>query len=259
WSGLLMVIINILIAIIPVQILLSRVDRNWYNAISIYIAYSCVSARMLHYEAFKVKKALSESLAAGRKRLSYIVGRETDNLTRAEIVQATVETVAENTSDGVIAPLFYMIIFGPIGGLVYKFVNTMDSMVGYKNEKYRYIGYYPARIDDLFNYIPARITALLMCMSSILGFDVERGFRTMMRDGRKHSSPNAGYPEAAVAGLLGIELGGGNYYNGVFVEKPTIGRPEKKIEMRDINRTVYIMYRTEALFLMIYAIFISMV
>ena len=257
FAGALMVAINIAIAIVPLHILMGKLDRTWHNAVSIYIGYSCVSARMLHYEAYKVRDALKKSLAAGRKRVSYIVGRETDRLSGEDIVRATVETVAENTSDGVIAPLLYMTIFGPIGGVVYKFVNTMDSMVGYKDEKYRDIGRYPAIVDDWFNYIPARVTALLMCMASMLGYNVERGFKTVMRDGRKHASPNAGYPEAAVAGLLGIQLGGGNYYHGVFVEKPFIGEETRRIETKDINRTVYIMYRTEILFLMIYALITS--
>jgi len=135
---------------------------------------------------------------------------------------------------------------------MYKMVNTMDSMLGYKNEKYKDLGYFPAKIDDAFNFIPARLTGVLMCLSSILRFDVRSGIKIMMRDGKRHTSPNAGIPEAAVAGLLNIQLGGNNYYFGKLVEKPTIGDKIRNIERDDIRKAIEIMYRTELLMLLLY-------
>lgn len=216
--------------------------------VKIYIIYTCLSAKSLDYEAGKVYNALGQGLERARYQLSFIVGRDTSNLDMDSIVRATIETVAENTSDGIIAPLFFILLLGAPGGLMYKMVNTMDSMLGYKNEKYIDFGRYPALIDDLYNYIPARITGIFMCLSSLLRYDFKNGFRIMLRDRRNHASPNAGYPEAAVAGLLGIELGGSNIYQGILVEKPTIGDEINKIRDEYIKDTVNIMYRTEMLF-----------
>src|SRR5699024_5785730 len=161
--------------------------------------------------------------------LSYIVGRETRDLSEEEIIKATIETVSENTSDGVIAPLIYIVLLGAPGGLAYKMVNTMDSMLGYMNDKYVDLGFFPAKIDDVFNYLPARLTGLLMCMGSICSFDVKNGLRIMIRDRKNHKSPNAIYPEGAIAGLLNIQLGGSNTYHGKIVEKPTIGDDIRKV------------------------------
>ena len=137
---------------------------------------------------------------------------------------------------------------------MYKMVNTMDSMLGYRNEKYMDLGYFPAKVDDVFNYIPARLTGILMCISSIFRFDVRKGLRIMVRDRKNHKSPNSAYPEGAVAGLLNIQLGGNNYYFGKLVEKPTIGDKNRIIEKNDIKRTVEIMYRTEFLLFLLYFI-----
>jgi adenosylcobinamide-phosphate synthase len=200
----------------------------------------------------KVYYAFDKGIEEARYKLSFIVGRDTQNLAEGEVIRADVETVAENTSDGVIAPLFYIMLLGAPGGIMYKMVNTMDSMLGYKNEKYKDLGYFPAKIDDAFNFIPARLTGVLMCLSSILRFDVRSGIKIMMRDGKRHTSPNAGIPEAAVAGLLNIQLGGNNYYFGKLVEKPTIGDKIRNIERDDIRKAIEIMYRTELLMLLLY-------
>ena len=255
WSGFVIVIINIFLGfIIPFTILKAlSFNKIVFSIVNIYFIYSMISARCLHKEAMLVLKALNQSLDKGRNRLSYIVGRDTKNLNRVEIISGTVETVAENTSDGVIGPLFYIVLSVPIG-FVYKFVNTMDSMLGYKNEEYIDLGYFPARLDDLFNLIPSRITALLMIITSSFRFNRKNGMKIFKRDRKNHNSPNSGYPESAVAGLLGIELGGSHYYKGILVYKHTIGDKLVEMQKHHIKNTVEIMYRTEIGFLALYII-----
>lgn len=258
-SGFIIAITNIILAfIVPFYILkLLSLIKGYeiiYYIVNIYLVYTCIAARCLHSEATKVSKAMDKSIEEGRKSLSYIVGRQTSELTEEEILKATVETVSENTSDGVIAPLLFIMILGAPGGMVYKIVNTMDSMLGYKNERYMDLGYFPAKIDDVFNYIPARLTAILMNLSSVFRFNVARGFKIMIRDRKNHNSPNAAYPEGTVAGLLGIELGGDSYYNGKLVPKPTMGDRTREITKKDIRHSIEIMYRSEVLMLALYII-----
>ncbi|WFA10269.1 adenosylcobinamide-phosphate synthase CbiB [Tissierella sp. Yu-01] len=253
-SGLIIVIINVILGFfIPFYLLYAvKANKVLFTIINTYLIYTSIAARCLHHEAIMVSKALDKGLDDGRKRLSYIVGRDTSQLSEEEVIKATVETVAENTSDGVIAPLFFIAVLGAPGGLMYKFVNTMDSMLGYRNEKYIDMGYFPARTDDLFNIIPARITGLLMNIGSIGKFDLKNGLKIMWRDRRNHKSPNSGYPESAVAGLLGIQLGGGNYYHGLFIDKPNIGDGLNQIGRRHIKETIEIMYRAEIAFIIFY-------
>src|SRR5699024_8749835 len=237
--GFIIVVINILIGFFLPYYLLKTLERykTIYTIVNIYLLYTCLAARSLHYEAMKVKEALSIGIEEARHRVSYIVGRETDNLKEDEIIKATIETVAENTADGLIVPLFFIFLLGAPGGLAYKFINTMDSMLGYMDEKYRDIGYFPAIIDDLFNYIPARITSILMILSSVGRFNVKEGKRITIRDRKNHKSPNAGYPESTVAGLLGIQLGGDNFYHGVLIKKPTIGDRINEVNSNHIKDT----------------------
>lgn len=258
FAGLIIVIINISLGFIAPYLLLKFIKQYKviYTIVNTYLIYTCIAAKCLRDEAMKVSKALDMGIEEARTRLSYIVGRETKNLSEEEIIRATVETVAENTSDGVIAPLLYIILLGAPGGLAYKFINTMDSMLGYMNEKYIDLGCFPARVDDIFNYIPARVTGLFMCLSSIGRFNLKDGFRIMIRDRKNHKSPNCAYPEGAVAGLLGIQLGGNNYYHGKLVEKPTIGDKIKVIVKKDIENTIEIMYRSQLLLLNIYVVFV---
>lgn len=253
-AGLLIVSINLFIGFFLPFFLLKLLESNRVLCflLSTYLVYSCVAARDLHSEAFEVIKALKRSLNEGRVRLSYIVGRDTDKLQEEDIHRALVETVSENTSDGVIAPLLYMMLLGPAGGMAYKFANTMDSMLGYKNAKYRYLGYFPAKIDDLLNFVPSRITSMMMVLTSIGRFDFKNGYRILMRDHYKHKSPNSGWPESAAAGLLGIRLGGGSYYGGVFVEKPFLGDVGEALCERHVRSAVEIMYRTEVGAIMIW-------
>jgi adenosylcobinamide-phosphate synthase len=253
-AGLIMSTVNIGSAFILPHVLLKKLMgyEIIYYIVNVYLIYTCIAARSLNKEAMKVYYAFDKGIEEARYKLSFIVGRDTQNLAEGEVIRADVETVAENTSDGVIAPLFYIMLLGAPGGIMYKMVNTMDSMLGYKNEKYKDLGYFPAKIDDAFNFIPARLTGVLMCLSSILRFDVRSGIKIMMRDGKRHTSPNAGIPEAAVAGLLNIQLGGNNYYFGKLVEKPTIGDKIRNIERDDIRKAIEIMYRTELLMLLLY-------
>lgn len=254
WGGLLIVLLNIFLAFaIPYIILLVlKPYPLLYAIINIYLLYTCIAARCLHYEGMKIYRAIDKGIEEARYRLSFIVGRDTNKLNESEIVRATVETVAENTSDGVIAPILFAIIGGAPLAMAYKMVNTMDSMLGYMNEKYRDIGYFPAKTDDLFNYIPARITGILMNIASILRFNVIDGFVIMVRDRKNHKSPNCAYPEGAVAGLLGIQLGGDNYYFGEIVKKPRIGDKTRELDKKDIKRAIEIMYRSEGLLLIVY-------
>jgi len=181
------------------------------------------------------------------------VGRDTDNLDEAGIWRALVETVAENASDGVIAPLCYLMIGGPALGLAYKAVNTLDSMVGYKNERYLRFGWASARFDDLANWLPARITGVLMTAAAPLtGLSGRNALRIMLRDGRNHSSPNSGIPEAAAAGALGVRLGGASRYFGTLVEKPTIGDPSRNLSLESYRGAVRLMYGSMALLLILW-------
>ena len=253
-SGFFIVMTNILLGFFIPFILLKYLSpyKIPYALVNVYLIYTCIAARGLHYEAMKVYEALTIGIDSARKRVAYIVGRETSKLNEDEIVTATVETVSENTSDGVLAPLLFIMVLGAPGGLAYKFVNTMDSMLGYKNEKYIDLGFFPAIVDDIVNLIPARLTGILMILSSLGRFKVKDGFKIMIRDRKNHKSPNAPYPEGALAGLLGIRLGGDNYYHGKLVEKPNIGDFTRKISREDIKDTIEIMYRSEVLLLGIY-------
>lgn len=211
--------------------------------------YQLLAARSLGKESKKVyKKLIQDDLPGARLAVSMIVGRDTENLTVEGVTKAAVETVAENTNDGVIAPLIYMLIGGPILGFVYKAVNTMDSMLGYKNEKYLYFGRVAAKMDDVAGFIPARISALLMILAScLLGMDGKNALWIWKRDQRKHASPNAAQTEAVCAGALQVQLAGDAWYFGVKHEKETIGDPIRKIEPKDILRSEKLMIGTEVL------------
>ncbi|MFQ5480138.1 MAG: adenosylcobinamide-phosphate synthase CbiB [Thermodesulfobacteriota bacterium] len=196
-----------------------------FYLLSLYLIWMSLSIGSLASETRAVLSAMKDGgLGPGRQRLSRIVGRDTAELSEADIYRAAAETVAENTSDGVVAPLFYLAIGGPPLMLAYKAVNTLDSMVGYKNERYRDFGWFSARLDDAANFIPARLSAAIMVISAgLLGYDWRGALRTVLRDGGNHTSPNAGLPEAAVAGAIGLSFGGPGTYGGRPVVKPLIG------------------------------------
>lgn len=202
------------------------------------LCYQMLAMRSLRDESMKVLRALEQDgLSQARQAVSMIVGRDTENLSREGVIKATVETVAENTSDGVVAPLLFMLAFGPLGGLFYKSVNTMDSMVGYRNDRYCYFGTAAARLDDVLNWIPSRTSALFMIAAAwLLQMDARGAWRIFRRDRYRHKSPNSAQTEAACAGALGIQLAGDAVYFGKTVHKPLIGDPLRPVEVQDIER-----------------------
>lgn len=213
-----------------------------------------LAARSLCRESMMVYKALKAgNIEEARRALSMIVGRDTEHLDEEEIIKAAVETVAENTSDGVIAPLLYTAIGGPVLGMAYKAVNTMDSMLGYRNDRYENFGKFAAKADDFFNYLPSRISALLMIVAGFLAgtFSIEyrgdKAYKIWIRDRYNHKSPNSAQTESVCAGALGLKLGGTHLYRGIPVEKPTIGDERRKPEIDDIKRANTLMFLTEAL------------
>ena len=214
----------------------------WGIAASIVIIFYSLSIRDLLNETRGVLKALkSGNLPKARSNLSRIVGRDTHNLSEQQVATGCIETSAESSVDGIIAPLFYAFIGGPALAMAYKSINTLDSMVGYKNEKYNNFGWASAKLDDVANFIPARIAAIILPISSfICGADFSNSIRIVKRDGQKHPSPNSGIPEAAIAGALKIRLGGPSVYNGIPSNKPFIGDPINIIDFDDISSTTRI-------------------
>lgn len=212
-----------------------------------------IAAKCLKTESMKVYHAIKkDDTEAARHAVSMIVGRDTAVLDRTGIIKAAVETVAENTSDGVTAPIIFIALGGAPLGFFYKAANTMDSMIGYTNEKYREIGRFAAKLDDFLNYIPSRLTALLMILSAgILGFDMKNAFRIWRRDRRNHASPNSAQTESVCAGALRIQLAGDAYYFGELHRKQFIGDKLRKVENEDIRRANRLMYMTSILTLLL--------
>lgn len=254
WRGVAMTILVVcLTAVVAVAIL---VVGYWLHPFAGCImegimTYQILATKCLKVESMKVYEALKkDDLEGARYAVSMIVGRDTQVLDATGVAKAAVETVAENTSDGVIAPLIYLAIGGPILGFMYKAINTMDSMVGYKNDKYMYFGRCAAKLDDVVNYIPARISALLMIAVSFLpgkAYDGKGAWRIWRRDRRKHASPNSAQTEAVCAGSLGVQLAGDASYFGKIVKKPTIGDALRPVEYEDIKRANGLLYRTAIL------------
>ena len=210
------------------------------------MTYQMLATKCLKTESMKVYRRLSEhDLRGARKAVSMIVGRDTERLDEEGVAKAAIETVAENASDGVIAPMFYLALFGPVGGFSYKAVNTMDSMIGYKNERYRWFGTAAARLDDLVNFVPARLAGLLMVAAAgLCRFDAANAWRIFRRDRLRHASPNSAQTESVCAGALGIQLAGDASYFGKVVKKPYIGDPKRQVEYEDIRRVNRLMNRT---------------
>ena len=211
---------------------------------NIYWAYSFLALRSLDFEATKVIRTLrSGDLPAAREQLGMIVGRDTAHLDEAGFVRAVTETVSENFGDGVVAPVFYLALLGPAGMAAYKAVNTLDSMVGYKDERYRQLGWASARLDDVLNFIPARLAALMVWVVAwLVGLNSMRSVRVTFRDAHQQPSPNSGWPEAAFAGALGVQLGGTNLYRGVVSRKAHLGEPRRALDSAmfgDVRRLLY--------------------
>lgn len=211
-----------------------------------YFLYTGLAIRSLHYESRKVEEALSKgNLADARSHLGMIVGRDTSQLEPKEIRRGVIETVAENLADGVVAPMFFILLLGLPGLFLYKAANTMDSMVGYKNYRYAKFGKMAARSDDVLNFLPARLTALLMvAAAAAVGLNAREAWRILRRDAGKASSPNAGWPEAAMAGALGVRLGGPSTYFGQVVQKPFIGEPRQSLAAPHHRQAIRVLYAT---------------
>ncbi|WP_145581991.1 adenosylcobinamide-phosphate synthase CbiB [Yersinia vastinensis] len=222
----------------------------------VWMIYTLLAGRCLSDAALLVFDALQQgSLAQSREKLSWIVGRDTSQLEKPQITRAVVETVAENSVDGVIAPLFFLMLGGAPLAMAYKAINTLDSMVGYKTPKYRAIGYVSARMDDLANGIPARLSWLLLSAAAwLIRADYRQALRIGWRDRYQHSSPNCAWSEATVAGALGIRLGGPNEYFGERVEKPWIGDERRDVALNDIPRSIHLMKVASLLALLLFAL-----
>lgn len=218
-------------------------------ALCVFWDYQLLAARSLRMESMRVYDALEDKdLPKARRAVSMIVGRDVDRLDEEGVAKAAVETVAENASDGVIAPMLFLALGGPVLGFLYKSVNTLDSMVGYKNEKYLYFGRFSAKLDDVLNWIPARVSGLLMVIASpFTGLSMGQALRIYRRDRRNHASPNSAHTEAAAAGALGVRLAGNAWYFGKLYEKPFIGDSLRPVEYEDIRRVNRLMYAASIL------------
>lgn len=258
-GGVILVILVVTIStVIPLLILYLSYQINYYFGfiIETIMCYQILATKSLKDESMKVYNAFQNGdVEDARRAVSMIVGRDTSVLNEEGIIKATVETVAENTSDGVIAPLIFMMIGGPALGFLYKAVNTLDSMVGYKNEEYMYFGRVSAKCDDILNLIPARISGTLMvCSAFLCGLDGKNAGKIFLRDRYNHASPNSAQTESAAAGALNVMLAGNAYYFGKLFEKKTIGDNNRNIEPEDIKKVNKLMYSTAILGLILFSI-----
>lgn len=236
---------------------LERVSPWLSWVVQLWFTYQLLAARSLQTESMAVYSSLKAyDLEGARRAVSRIVGRDTQALDETGVAKAAVETVAENTCDGVTAPLIFLFLGGLPAGMAYKAVSTLDSMVGYKNDKYRFFGWASARLDDLLNFIPARLSGLLLCLGAALlpGCSGRRAWTIFWRDRRKHASPNSAHTEAACAGALGVRLAGDASYFGKVVHKPTLGDPVRPVEPEDIPRACRLMYAGAGLLLLLFAV-----
>jgi adenosylcobinamide-phosphate synthase len=261
FGGIIVVIVAFSSFLVPFIILQISKDVFWlYHILNVILIWTTIATRGLHKEGKKVYDSLVKNdIEDARVKLSYIVGRDTKSLSKYEIVRADVETIAENTADGVIAPILYAMLGGAPLAMMYKGINTMDSMLGYMNEKYKHIGFFPAKTDDVFNFIPARITGFLICLSApLVGGNITESIRVMIRDRKNHKSPNCAYPEGAAAGAMGVQLGGTNVYFGEKVYKPTIGNKVNELGKEHIIATIKLMYGAMFYVVIIYVIFLCL-
>ena len=227
-----------------------------FTVAEIYLMYTIFSINSLAREGNRVYNILKEgNIERARKDLSYLVSRDTGTMDEKMIIRSTMETISENTVDGIVAPMLYMFLGGLPLSITYKAINTFDSMVGYKNEKYMDFGKFSAKLDDVANFIPARITGILIVIASmILGYDYKNSLKIFIRDRKNHSSPNSGHAEAGVAGALGVQFGGRVSYFGKEVDKPVIGDKAKDFELEDIKKNIKIMYVASFLSLAVFSV-----
>lgn len=245
FGGIIVVLVALCSFLLPFIILqLSKEFFLLYHILNIILLWTTIATRCLHKEGKKVYDSLAKNdIEDARLMISYLVGRDTKALSEYEIIRADVETIAENTADGVIAPILYAMIGGAPLAMMYKGINTMDSMLGYMSEKYKDIGFFPAKTDDIFNYIPARITGFLICLASpIVSGNIGESIKVMIRDRKNHKSPNCAYPEGAAAGAMRVQLGGTNVYFGEKMYKPTIGNKVNVLSKEHIIDTIKLMY-----------------
>ena len=258
FGGIIVIIVAFASFILPFIILRISKEVFWlYHVLNIILLWTTIATRCLHKEGKKVYDSLFKNdIEDARVKISYLVGRDTTNLSEYEIVRADVETIAENTADGVIAPIMYAILGGAPLAMMYKGINTMDSMLGYMNEKYKNIGFFPAKTDDLFNFIPARITGFLICLAApLVGGNITESIKVMIRDRKNHKSPNCAYPEGAAAGAMRVQLGGTNIYFGEKMYKPTIGNKIKELGKEHIIDTIKLMYGAMIYLVIIYVLY----
>lgn len=263
-AGALLVSVNVLLIFLLAYLLLAGLGSVAPLAAIILgggLLWCTFAVRSLGQAALEIYRLLEKGdLVQGRQKLSMIVGRDTNNLDESEIVRATVETVAENISDGVIAPFFYYALGGVPLALAYRMINTHDSMLGYKNDRYRDFGWFAAKLDDVANYLPARLTALFLVICAwFFRLDWRSAHIITWRDRKKHPSPNSGYPEAAVAGALGVQLGGTSYYQGIPSDRPHLGDPVKILEKGQIVAVRKLIYGTCVLFLVFYSCLVLLI
>lgn len=234
------------IAAAVVAATITWLPRPWT---SIYWIFALLAIRDLDVEAALVIRELRRhDLASARTLLARIVGRDTARLDEPEILRATIETIAENLSDAVIAPLFYLALGGPVAMAVYKAINTLDSIAGYRNERYREFGWASARLDDAANFVPARLTAVLVWICAlVLRYSARQSVAVTLRDAHLQPSPNSGFPEAAVAGAIGVRLGGLNFYQGIASRKPFIGDPARPLDLDAYSKTRWLLYSASLL------------
>lgn len=252
------VLVILISAGIPALLLAAAYGLSFWLGVAVeaVMCFFLFAVKSLKSESMNVRKALeSQGLEAGRTAVARIVGRDTQSLSETGVVKAAVETVAENFSDGVFAPMLYLILGGGVLGFAYKSINTMDSMLGYKNEKYLYFGRFAAKLDDVANYIPSRLAALfLIAASGLAGGDAKGAWRIWRRDRRNHASPNSAQTESAAAGALGVQLAGDAYYFGKLCKKPYIGDDTRPVEREDIVRINHMMVAASVLSLVVLAV-----
>ena len=248
-STVLLVIITVMLIVTGLLFIGGTIHPIGYSIVSLLCLYIAISPRCLAEAGIEIANLLhKQDILEARCKVGWIVGRKTSELDESEITRATIETVAENTVDGIISPLFWFVLLGPWGAIGYRAINTMDSMLGYKNERYLYFGRFAARLDDVVNYIPARITGILFVIATIFcGKDWKHAIRIATRDAHKHPSPNGGYAEAPVAGALHIRLGGQNVYHDKVTFRAYMGDPIMPMVGRHIYQTIYLMYTVSIL------------
>ena len=248
-STVLLVLMTVMIIVTGLLFIGGTLHPIGYFIVSLLCLYIAISPRCLAEAGIEIANLLrKQDISEARRKVGWIVGRKTSELDESEITRATIETVAENTVDGIISPLFWFVLLGPWGAIGYRAINTMDSMLGYKNERYLYFGRFAARLDDVVNYIPARITCVLFVIASFLcGKDWKHAIRIATRDAHKHPSPNGGYAEAPVAGALHIRLGGQNVYHDKVTFRAYMGDPITSMVGKHIYQTIYLMYTVSIL------------